>query len=90
MNIARMIVLLRPLHKAFENYFKVLIEVTHIKLSETEPDHSNLDALKGMNFFGDEKAEFSIPSNIAKHRKFFHSLIYLDGWEWVDVDPKKS
>ena len=81
---------LRPLHKAFENYFKVLIDVTHIKLSETEPDYSNLDALRGMSFFGEEDTEFSIPPKIAKHRKFFYSLIYLDGWEWVDVDPKNS
>ncbi|MCP9199693.1 potassium channel family protein [Gramella sp. GC03-9] len=82
--------ILRPLHKAFENYFKVLLEVTHIKLRDTEPESSNLDALVGTNFFGEQKPDSSVPDKITRHRKFFHSLIYLDGWKWDQVDPKKS
>ncbi|MUP47387.1 two pore domain potassium channel family protein [Gramella sp. BOM4] len=82
--------LLKPLHTGFQNYFKVLLEVTHIKLKDTEPESSKLDALTGTEFFGEQKPQLEVPQKIARHRKFFHSLIYLDGWTWDQVDPKKS
>ena len=81
---------LRPLDVAFQNYFKVISEVTHIQIENSEPNLAELNKLYDAKLIQRTNADAGLSDTVHKHRKFFNSLIYMDGWSWSEVDPKKS
>ncbi len=80
---------LNPLFVAFENYFEVIAEVTHIELVKEDPAGSGTEKLSEKELLAGTGAS-SYSSRICKHRRLFRSLIWQDGWKWEQLDTKKS
>ncbi|WP_026935290.1 potassium channel family protein [Christiangramia echinicola] len=80
---------LRPLIIAFQNYFKVVSQVTHFSIKDANPKKANINRLYELKLIP-EKSEILLPDHETKHRRLFSTLIYFDGWSWGEVDPKKS
>ncbi len=80
---------LKPLFIAFENYFEIIDEVTHITIKEKHPPKLELNELKQKDFIEEEKS-VDLPDAYEKDRRFFMTLLHHDGWDWEDVGAKKS
>lgn len=81
---------LRPLGIAFENYFNVIIRVTHISITDSEPGFSKIDKLKELQSLNNGPAVFRFNGAEKEHRRFFNSLLCIDGWSWNELDVRKS
>lgn len=81
---------LRPLRVAFQNYFKVISEVTHFQVQDPEPELSRINSLQKAKLVKEDSLLPAIPKEFQRGRKFFNTILYLDGWTWNEVDPKNS
>lgn len=81
---------LRPLDIAFENYFEVLKEVTHINTSNETPAYSTLQKLEELSLIDKSKGNHALDTKSEDLRKIFLTLVQQDGWNWNQVDKKKS
>ncbi|MDX1761508.1 MAG: two pore domain potassium channel family protein, partial [Christiangramia sp.] len=80
---------LKPLFVAFDNYFEVIAEVTHINLVRENPPGSGTDSLAEKRLL--EKAgSINYSEEISQNRKLFKTLVWQDGWNWEQLDAKKS
>ncbi|GAA4307385.1 ion channel [Pontixanthobacter gangjinensis] len=80
---------LKPLFVAFENYFEVIAEVTHIELVKEDPPGSGTEKLSEKQLLA-KTEDSTYSSEIHKHRRLFRSLVWQDGWKWEQLDAKKS
>lgn len=69
------------LQVAFENYFKVITEVTRFRPFKDSAPEIRFDELKKAGLVTAEKC----PAMNAEARQIFHSLIIRDGWKWEDI-----
>jgi len=81
---------LRPLEIAFENYFEVLKEVTHINNNNETPEYSTVKKLKELSLIDQFQGNYCLDIKSEDHRKIFLTLVQQDGWTWNQVDTKKS
>ncbi len=81
---------IKPLQVAYENYFEVIAEVTHIDPARTDPPFSNTSRLSKKKMLAEIVEEKSYSENICRNRKIFKTLVEQDGWSWKLVDTKIS
>ncbi len=81
---------LKPLFIAFENYFEVISEVTHISLMKDIPPAMNIGNLIEKRMIEYSAAKHDLPEATEKDRRFFKTLLYQDGWTWEQLDEKNS
>ncbi|MCP9200544.1 potassium channel family protein [Gramella sp. GC03-9] len=75
---------LKPLVIAFENYFEVLAEVTHISTGKSVPPLPGRNKLIEKQLVLDlQNYDFSEDVNL--NRKIFKTLVHQDGWDWKQV-----
>ena len=80
---------LKPLFIAFENYFEVIAEVTHIDLVKEDPPNSRTYKLSKRELLSEtESKQYS--EQILRNRRLFKTLVWQDGWNWEQLDAKKS
>lgn len=81
---------LRPLEIAFENYFEVLKEVTHINTDNETPEYSSIQNLKELGLIDHSKESQWLANKYEHKRKIFLTLVKQDGWTWNQVNLKKA
>lgn len=80
---------IKPLYIAFENYFEVIAEVTHITpVSEAPPFPNTNELFENKMLRWNPKNDYS--EEIIGNRRLFQTLVEQDGWNWGLVDAKKS
>ncbi|WP_298247808.1 potassium channel family protein [uncultured Christiangramia sp.] len=80
---------IKPLLIAYENYFEVLSEVTHMTVEPSAPPVPSIKKLL------DAKLIINLSKNgfsgeIEHNRRTFMTLVQQDGWNWELVDIKNS
>ena len=80
---------IKPLLIAYENYFEVLSEVTHMTVEPSAPP------VPGIKKLLDAKLIINLSKNgfsgeIENNRRTFMTLVQQDGWNWELVDIKNS
>ncbi|TRO67055.1 potassium channel family protein [Christiangramia sabulilitoris] len=81
---------LKPLFVAFENYFEVISEVTHITPVKSMPPVSTISKLEQQDLVLKPDGKDSFEGTYDTYRKFFKTLVIQDGWSWDQVDVKSS
>ncbi|PTX41719.1 ion channel [Christiangramia gaetbulicola] len=79
---------LKPLFVAYDNYFEVIAEVTHIDPVNSEPSFSGTNKLSERKMLTQDSNDYS--EEISRNRKLFKTLIEQDGWKWELIDAKKT
>ncbi len=72
---------LKPLEVAFENYFEVITEVTHLHFDDAVPQLPDTNKLAALSFLN-EKYSGNYPQEVQDHRRILHTLVKQDGWNW--------
>jgi len=80
---------IRPLIVAFENYFKIISEVTHINIKEKNPAKISVAILQAHGLVPATIEQKDIEEKFMKKRKFFKTLLLQDGWKWRQLEEKK-
>ncbi len=80
---------IKPLVIAYENYFEVLSEVTHMKLEKSGPPFPGIKKLMNAELIIDSPKD-SFSEQLEQNRRIFKTLVRQDGWDWALVDAKKS
>lgn len=81
---------IRPLIVAFENYFKIISEVTHINIKEKNPAKISVAILQEQDLVPTTTIQKDIEENIMEKRRFFKTLLLQDGWKWRQLEEKKT
>lgn len=81
---------LKPLYVAYENYFEVIAEVTHIKPVNSDPPFSETGKLSEKKMLGALGSNNKYSEEVIGNRKLFKTLIEQEGWNWNLVDAKNS
>ncbi|MCB7481493.1 potassium channel family protein [Christiangramia sediminis] len=79
-----------PLEVAYDNYFEVITEVTHIGPDQSAPTVSKTDKLIEKELVSQFHKEAKSSEKVSRNRKIFKALIRQDGWDWSQVDIKSS
>lgn len=80
---------IKPLVIAYDNYFEVLSEVTHMTLEKSGPPFPGIKKLLDAELIINLKKDYS-SNQIEQNRRTFKTLVRQDGWNWNLVDAKKS
>lgn len=78
---------LKPLLIAYENYFETIAEVTHVDIKNEKPPMVDISNLIKANLVENSN---SVESLDGKNHRIMNTLIQYDGWNWEDMDTKKS
>ncbi|CAL67884.1 potassium channel family protein [Christiangramia forsetii] len=81
---------IKPLMIAYENYFEVLTEVTHINPEKHGPPSPGIKKLLEKELIFDNLKDDNFPEDIDYNRRMFKTLVRQDGWSWKLVDIKNS
>jgi len=81
---------LKPLLVAYENYFEVIAEVTHIKLLDSSPQAAVTPRLIEKELISENISIKNYSEDISRKRLFFKTLVRQDGWSWEQVNTKSS
>ena len=81
---------IKPLMVAFENYFEVINEVTHMTIVKSCPPPSSVDGLIDLELVDPKAKDIDLPESLNKNRTFFKTLVQQDGWNWNQVDVNNS
>ncbi|APG61088.1 potassium channel family protein [Christiangramia salexigens] len=73
---------LKPLEVAFENYFEVITEVTHIKPMDEAPRLAYTTELERHGLLAESSKKLKVPEYLIENRRIIHTLVIQDGWSW--------
>jgi len=81
---------IKPLIVAYDNYFEVIAEVTHMRLLPSGPPASTTHRLLEKELILKNFDPDGFSAKVSKNRLFFKTLVRQEGWNWEHVDTKYS
>lgn len=79
----------KPLVVAFENYFEIITEVSHLKFDEVTPALPETEKLSAASLVNENPREEN-SAKVQNHRKLLYTLVKHDGWSWSLVEKSPS